>query len=171
MSYVRWALFTVPAIEFLGLASGLLSGSGYENHWFAALAKPPIMPPGWVFGVVWPILYLMMGLAIAIILHARGARGRGIAIMLFVVQLLCNIAWSPLFFAAHEVELAFYLLLVILALAIATTLLFARIRSGAALLMAPYLAWLCFAGILAYCVMTLNPNAKTLAAPVIHTQI
>ena len=171
MSYLRWALFTVPAIMFLGVVSGKLSNSGFGNRWFAALDLPAIMPPGIVFAVVWPLLYLLMGLAIAIILHARGAKRRGIAVTLFVVQLLCNFAWSPLFFGAHEIELSFYLLLATLALTLITTWLFARIRTGAALLMLPYVLWLAFASVLAYQVMALNPDANPLAPPVLRTQI
>lgn len=171
MSYLRWALVTVPAIVFLGMVSGRLSNSGFGNRWFAALDLPEIMPPGIVFAIVWPLLYLLMGLALAVIIHARGARGRGAAIMLFLVQLLCNLAWSPLFFRAHEVTLAFYLLLVTLALSLVTTVLFARIRTNAALMMVPYLAWLAFASVLAYQVMIKNPGAESLVVPVIRTQI
>lgn len=171
LAFLRWALVTVPAIEFLGMASGFLSNSGYGNRWFAALVKPDLTPPGWVFATVWPTLYLLMGLALAIVIHARGARGRGLAIMLFVVQIVCNFAWSPLFFAAHEATLAFYLLLVILVLATVTTVLFGRIRALAAWLMVPYLVWLGFASGLAYDIDRMNPGAETLVPSAISTQI
>ncbi|MBN8829046.1 MAG: tryptophan-rich sensory protein [Sphingomonadales bacterium] len=171
LSFMRWVLVTVPAIEFLGLASGFLANSGYGNRWFAALDKPELTPPGWVFALVWPILYLLMGLALAMILHARGAKGRGLAVTVFIVQLLCNLAWSPLFFAAHEATLAFYLILVILLLAIVATLLFGRIRSLAAWLMVPYLVWLGFASGLAYEIDQRNPDAERLAPAAVSTQI
>lgn len=171
IAFLRWALVTVPAIEFLGFVSGFLANSGYDNHWFAALARPTLMPPGWVFGLVWPILYLLIALALAMVIHARGARGRGLAITLFIVQLICNLAWSPLFFGQHEVLLAFYLILIILLLATITTVLFGRVRSLAAWLMVPYLIWLGFASGLAYDVHQLNPNAESLVAPIINTQI
>jgi tryptophan-rich sensory protein len=171
LSLLRWMLVTVPVIEFLGVASGFLANSGYDNRWFAALDKPALTPPGWVFGTVWPILYLLMALALAMILHARGAKGRGLAITVFVVQLLCNLAWSPLFFAAHEATLAFYLILVILLLATGTTLLFGRIRPLAAWLMVPYLAWLGFASGLAYEIDQRNPDAERLAPAAVSTQI
>ena len=67
MSFVRWALVVVPAIMLLGFLSGTVSGSGEDNAWFAELVKPEAQPPGWLFGVVWPILYLLMGIALAII--------------------------------------------------------------------------------------------------------
>lgn len=162
MSFARYALVTVPLILLLGILSGRLAGSGYGNPWFDALAKPGIMPPGWVFGAAWTALYILLGFALAIILNARGARGRKPALTLFGAQLLLNFAWSPLFFAFHKVEAALILIVAILALSIATTFLFAVIRKGAALLMLPYLAWLCFAAILTADINALNPGAETL---------
>ena len=60
----KMAIVAVVLIELLGGASGWLSNSGYENGWFAALDKPGFMPPGWTFGVVWPILYALLGIAL-----------------------------------------------------------------------------------------------------------
>ncbi|HEY9580843.1 MAG TPA: TspO/MBR family protein [Rhizorhapis sp.] len=171
MSYLRWALFTVPLILLLGIASGRIAGSGHGNRWFAALAKPDIVPPGWVFATAWPLLYLLIGLAIAMILHARGARMRGPAIVLFVVQFILNLVWSPLFFAAHQVTSALYLAGAIAGLTLITLILFAMIRKVAALLMLPYLLWLCFAVYLTLEIDRLNPDAETLAAPAVRTQI
>lgn len=161
-AYVRWALVTVPSILLLGTISGKIANSGYGNPWFDALTKPALMPPGWVFGMVWSILYILMGLAVALILNARGAKGRGVALTLFLIQLALNLAWSPVFFAMHRIMLAFGLIVMIFLWAIATTLLFRRIRPLAALLMLPYLAWLLFAGVLNWQVHLLNPHGLTL---------
>lgn len=163
MSFLRYALFTVPAILLLGTVSGRISGSGYGNPWFDALQKPAIMPPGWLFGIAWTILYVLLGLALALILHARGARGRGLAIALFLAQLLLNFAWSPIFFAYHEVGAAFWTIVAMILLSLAAALLFWRIRRAAALLMLPYLAWLAFAATLTWQIGELNPGASQLA--------
>ncbi|MBK5265130.1 MAG: tryptophan-rich sensory protein [Alphaproteobacteria bacterium] len=171
MSYLRWALFTVPLILFLGIASGRVAGSGYGNRWFASLAKPELMPPGWVFGIVWPILYLLLGFALAMILHARGAHMRWPAIILFVTQLILNFIWSPLFFTAHQVTNAFYLMLGISGLTVLTIILFAVVRKAAAILLLPYLLWLGFAAYLTLEIDLLNPAAETLVAPAMRTQI
>ena len=171
MSFLRWALFTVPLVVLLGIASGRLSGSGYGNPWFDALAKPEIMPPGWVFGLVWTILYVLMGVSLAIILHARRARGRKAAITLFVVQLALNLAWSPLFFGAHRVGAAFWLGVALVIFAALTTMMFARIRQSAGLLMLPYVAWLVFAALLTFEIHRLNPDAEMLAPGGASTQI
>ncbi len=171
MSYLRWALVTVPAIVLIGSLMGMMSNSGYNNRWFAALDLPSIVPPGWVFGVVWTILYIFLGLALAMVLHARGAKGRSMALLLFFGQLIANFAWSPLFFAQHEVTLAFYLIIFILMMAIATAFAFAPIRKAAAWLLVPYMAWLSFAAILNFQIDQRNPDAETLAPAAATTQI
>lgn len=171
LAYLRWALVTVPVIVFLGFLSGKLANSGYGNRWFDALIKPDLMPPGWLFGVAWTILYIMMALALAIVIHARGAKGRGIAILLFLVQLALNLFWSPLFFRAHQVDNALVLILVLFVTVAVTAALFWRIRRVAGLLLLPYLAWLAFASYLNYEIGRLNPEAETLVAPALKTQI
>lgn len=161
-SFLRSALIAVPLVLLLGIGAGRLAGSGSENLWFDTLAEPAIQPPDYLFGIVWPILYVMLGLALAVVLHARGAPSRSLGIALFAAQLAANLVWSPLFFVAHQVTAAFWWILLILALAIATTLVFGRIRAAAAWLMVPYLAWLSFAAILNFQVDQLNPDAETL---------
>jgi translocator protein len=171
MSFLRWAMVTVPGIVFLGFLSGKLSNSGYGNRWFDALSRPAIIPPGWVFGLVWTILYILLGVALAMILHARGARDRPLALGLFALQLILNLAWTPLFFAAHQVTLALILIVVLLGVAIGTTFVFARVRKGAAWLLVPYLVWLSFASIINFQVDRMNPNAETLVPEGRSTQI
>jgi translocator protein len=171
MSFLRWAMVIVPGIVFLGFLSGRLSNSGYDNRWFNALSKPEIVPPGWVFGVVWTALYVMMGIAVSMILHARGANGRGKALALFGGQLALNLMWTPLFFAAHKVTGSLILIVVILAAAIATTFAFASIRKAAAWLLVPYMVWLSFATILTFQINRMNPEAETLVPEGARTQI
>jgi benzodiazapine receptor len=171
MSLLRWAAVTVPAILLLGIGAGRLSGSGDGNAWFDALVKPDIMPPGWAFPVAWTTLYILIGLAFAMILNARRARYRGIAIALFLAQMALNLSWSPLFFAAHQIWMALAVIVAMLLLSIATTIMFGRIRTAAAWLMVPYLAWLSFAAILNYQYGVLNPDASTLVPEPAKTQI
>lgn len=171
MSLLRWILFIVPAVVLLGFLSGQVSGSGEENRWFSALTKPEAQPPGWAFGLAWAILYTMMGTAFAMILHARGAPLRGLAIMLFILQLGLNLFWPPLFFGMHQVTTALWLLISVLIAALLTTFVFGQVRKAAAWLMVPYLAWLCFAATLNWQFDQLNPNAETLVVPAASTQI
>jgi translocator protein len=161
MSFVRWALVTVPLILFLGFLMGFVSGSGSDNRWYAALEKPWFTPPGWVFPVAWSLLYIAQGLALAMILHARGAKGRSFALTLFAAQFLVSLMWSPTFFLAHQVTVALIIIIAMLLLAMATTFVFGRIRPAAAYLMLPYIAWLCLALTLNAAIDLANPDAET----------
>ncbi len=165
MSFLRWALVAVPAVVLFGFLSGGFSGSGEEDRWYQALAKPALTPPGWVFGLAWSVLYVLLGLVLAMLLHARGAKGRGLAIGLFLVQLILNYLWSPLVFGAHQVSLGVALIAVILILAIAATFAIRPIRKVAAWMMLPYLVWLGFAGALLFGIDRLNPYAETFVPP------
>jgi len=171
MSFLRYALFTVPAVLLLGTLSGTLSGSGNSNPWFAVLHKPPLMPPGWVFGAVWTSLYVLLGLSLAMVLHARGAKNRKRAAGLFGVQLVLNFAWSPVFFGFHKVQAALSIIAAMIVVCVVTILVIWRIRVAAGLLLYPYLAWLMFASLLNYQILTLNPHADTLAPASASTDI
>ena len=157
----KTAIVTVVAIELLGGLSGWLSQSGYGNPWFDALQKPSFMPPGFLFGIVWPILYALLGLALALILAEPASDRRRIALILFAVQMALNFAWSPIFFAGHDITLAKYVIITMIVIAVATALLFYRLRPVAGLLMVPYLCWLMFATALNTSIETLNPGAGT----------
>ncbi len=171
MSFLRWAAVTVPAVILLGFLSGSVAPAGSENAWYAALRKPAATPPDWLFPVAWTTLYALMGLALAMILHARGARGRGTAIALFAVALALNLVWTPLFFGAREVTLAWMLIVAMLASGIAATVAFGRIRTAAAWALVPYLVWIAYAGVLTWRIDQLNPDAENLAPDGRTTQI
>ena len=158
-SFIRWALFIVPAIVLLGFLAGQLAGTGEGDPWFAALAKPDFYPDAQLFPIVWGILYVMMGLAFALVCSAWGAKGRGIAIVAFIVQFALNLAWTPLFFGQHEITYALYLIVALNVMILITMILFARVRKLAAVLLIPYLAWSIFAGYLNYEILKLNPDA------------
>ena len=153
---LRYAGVTVPLILGIGFLMGRVSNSGYGNDWFDALQKPAAMPYGWVFPVAWSLLYILLGLALALILRRSGGAHRTLALMLFTAQMVLNYSWSPVFFALHQPQAALAIILVMLLLSIATAALFARIDKRAAALMMPYLAWLGFASFLNYEIIRLN---------------
>lgn len=153
------AIVTIVVIEVLGGLSGWLSNSGFGNGWFDALEKPSFMPPGAAFGIVWPILYALLGISLAMVVAEPPSDRRLVGLILFFAQLALNFAWSPLFFAAHDIRLAKYLIFVMAALAAAAAGQFWRLRPVAGLLMVPYLAWLVFAATLNATIEQLNPNA------------
>ncbi len=153
------ALITVPIILALGFLAGQLSNSGFGNDWFDALAKPAAMPPGWAFGAAWSVLYVLLGIVLAILLTRPPSTARSTALALFLVQLALNFSWSPIFFGAHLIEPGIATIAVMLLLSLAGTASIAKLSRPAAWLMVPYLAWLCFAAYLNFAIWRLNPAA------------
>ena len=156
--WARIALISVPAIVLLGSLSGYVSNSGFGNDWFDALEKPSFMPPGWAFGVVWPILYACLGIAVAMIHSLPASDAKRKALALFYIQLALNFAWSPVFFAAHDMRAAVVIIIMMLAIAAGAAGQFFRLRAAAGYLMVPYLAWLVFATSLNTAILNLNPD-------------
>jgi tryptophan-rich sensory protein len=155
MKTAKAAILSAGAILLIGMAWGRLSGSGQDNPWFDGLAQPWFMPPGWVFPVVWSMLYILMGIALALVLRSPSPRRR-LAITAFAVQFALNLAWSPTFFVAHEVRLALAILFALDLAVIATIAAFARIGRWPALLLLPYMVWLTIATALNWEIVRLN---------------
>lgn len=155
-SLLRWSLFTIP-LCLLGILPGRIWTA--QTVWFASLEKPEIFPPPVLFGVVWTALFLLMGVALALVCAAWGARGRKAAIVAFAVQFVLNLAWTPVFFGAHEILAALGVLVALDVALIVTLVLFWRVRRLAALLLLPYLGWVLFATVLNYEFLRLNPEA------------
>jgi len=156
---LRWTLFLAPLLLLLGTISGLVAGSGAGNPWFMSLTKPALYPPPATFGIVWTALYLMMGLALAMVVSARGGAGRKLAIAVFAGQFALNLIWPPLFFAMHRIGMALTLLVVLDLAVILTVALFHKLRPVAAWLLLPYLAWCLFATLLNWQILRANPLA------------
>nr|WP_137677994.1 TspO/MBR family protein [Parerythrobacter lutipelagi] len=156
-SFIRWALFTVPTCVLLGFLSGMFGSP--DTLWFQSLEKPAIFPDPMWFGIVWSILYVMMGLALALVCAAWGARGRTLAIVLFVVQFIINLSWTPVFFGSYQMTGGLIVLGALAVTLLATIAAFWRVRMLAGLLLLPYLAWVLFASVLNYQFLQLNPGA------------
>lgn len=132
--------FTMPALDV----------------WYAALRKPSWNPPNWVFAPVWTALYLTMAVAAWMVWRRAGVGAARTALILFVVQLILNVAWSALFFALRSPALGVAGIVALWAALVATIVSFGRISAGAAWLMIPYLVWVTFAGALNVAVWRLN---------------
>jgi tryptophan-rich sensory protein len=154
------------AVNLIGAVGVPFTATG--SAWFAGLDLPAYYPPSWAFGVVWPILYALIGAAAALVYlggrdetrqadgSARLARDARIALALFAVQLVVNVAWSPVFWGLERADLGLVVLGLLLPLVVATAVAFARVDSRAALMLVPYLAWVCFATALNYGIWALN---------------
>ena len=117
---------------------------------YSALPQPPFAPPAWVFPAVWTVLYLLMGLASRRIYRLHTAESRR-ALRLHYAQLGANFVWPLLYFRAQEYAVAFWWLLLLLALAALSA--FSRLDKAAGRLLMPYAAWLLFAAYLNYSMM------------------
>ena len=135
------AVFTLPAIP----------------GWYAGLQKPVFTPPSWVFGPVWTVLYVLMGISLWLVIREGWqSRSSRIGVALFIVQLAANVGWSVIFFGLHMLAAAFVEVLVLFCLIAATMAVFLKISRTAGLLLVPYLCWTAFASFLTGMVWVLN---------------
>lgn len=152
---VRQYAFFVALSEAVGIFSGLFSREG--TALYAQMAsKPPLAPPGWVFPVVWTVLYGLMGISAARIWSAPKSQARSRGLNLFIAQLIINFFWSPIFFNARAYGLALAWLLLLWVLVGLMISQFRKVDNTAALLQIPYLLWLTFAAYLNWAVWQLN---------------
>lgn len=155
-SLMRWALFTVPLIMLLGFLAGQFGSP--DTAWFRGLVKPEIFPPPATFGIVWTILYAMIGFSVALVCSSWGARGRGLALILFLVHFALNLAWTPVFFGNQNIQGGLIVIGLVDVTLLAVIWAFWRVRRAAALLLLPYLAWVLFATFLNYAFLQENPD-------------
>ena len=128
----------------------------YDKTWYDGLVKPTFQPPAWVFAPVWTILYIMMGGAFCLMLLKGFSIKTIFAVFLFVLQLLVNIQWSPVFFRDHNLRKAFLLCVILTLLVFFTMLIFYWISKIAGVLLIPYFLWCCFATVLSFSILELN---------------
>ncbi len=153
---------------FVSLSAGVIGGfftSPSIPAWYASLAKPYFNPPNWVFGPVWTILYILMGVAFFLVWRKSGRRegkdGRkskyfNTAAALFGIQLALNALWSIVFFGMHSIGGALAVIGLLWLAILANIVWFWRSSRAAALLLVPYIAWVSFASFLNYVIWTLN---------------
>jgi len=143
----------------LCLAVGALGGwvtADSVKTWYTTINKPSFTPPNWLFGPVWTVLYVLMGVAAwRVWCKARPDQLR-VPLALFAVQLALNLAWSVVFFGAHRIGGAVVVIVGLEAAILATMVAFRRIDGLAALLLMPYALWVAFAAVLNIAVWQLN---------------
>ncbi len=132
----------IVAAELVGLLAQLFSGAG--SAFYETLQQPPLSPPGWVFPVVWTLLYAMMGAA-SYQIWSSEADGRRGALVLYAAQLAVNFLWTIVFFRFRLIGPAVAVLALLCVLVALTALRFWKIRPSAGLLLVPYLIWILFA--------------------------
>ena len=147
-------LFLVFAAAAVGAVASTEAGSFY-----AQLIRPRWAPPAWLFGPVWSVLYLLMGIAAWLVWRVHGIYKARAACIVFVAQLITNALWTWLFFAWRQGGLAFAEIILLWSLIVITFISFWRLRARtAAILLMPYLAWVTFAAVLNFSIWQLNPD-------------
>jgi len=150
------AVLFVALVLGIGYLSGT-AGDGANSAWFQSLEKPAFNPPSWVFGPVWTVLYVLMGLAAFLVWReGPGRRAVQVALGLFVLQFALNAAWSPTFFGAQSVGGGAAVILALLAVLAMTVWRFFGVRRLAGWLLVPYLLWVAFATALNLSILALN---------------
>ena len=149
---IGWLVVTFVAAA-LGAVASANAGAFYQH-----LNRPGWAPPAWLFGPVWSVLYVLIGIAAWLVWRERGFRGAGTALSLFLLQLAANALWTWLFFTWRQGALAFGEILLLWVLILSTIVTFWRVRPLAGALLLPYLAWVTFASVLTFATWQLNPQ-------------
>lgn len=140
----------------LVFAAAAMGGFFLPGDWYARLQKPAWNPPNWIFGPVWTALYMIMAVAAWLVWKRGGFAGQRVALSLFLIQLLFNALWSPLFFGLRHPALAFVDILLLWLALLGTVITFWKALPLAGALLVPYLAWVTFASALNFALWRLN---------------
>jgi benzodiazapine receptor len=147
-------LFVAACLAVGGLGSIFTTSS--VRDWYPVLQKPSWNPPAWVFGPVWTMLYIMMAIAAWLVWRRRGPVHVNSALGLFVLQLILNALWSPLFFGLRSPLAGLLDIVPLWAAIFATLLFFWKISPVAGVLLLPYWLWVSFATALNFAIWKLN---------------
>lgn len=144
---IKWIPLIISLAISLGIGalSALLIPNAMETY--ANMEKPPLAPPGWLFPVVWTILYLLMGTA-AYLVYITDSVKRDSALRYYAAQLIANFGWTLIFFRLGAYRIAFFWLLFLWYLVFQTTQKFWTVKKTAGYLMVPYIVWITFAAYL-----------------------
>ncbi|WP_297706413.1 TspO/MBR family protein [uncultured Eudoraea sp.] len=153
---LTYIAISVSICLIIGFLSGFATQSSV-NDWYLTLNKPSFNPPNWIFGPVWTLLYILMGIAAGIV-WAKGFHHIWVktALYNFGFQLLFNVLWSVVFFGFKNPFWALLVILILLALILLTIKWFNVVSRTAAYLLIPYFFWVCFATILNYKIWEMN---------------
>lgn len=138
------SLLAFLAAAFVAALSG---GFFRPGEWYRGLSKPSWQPPDWLFAPVWTVLYIMIAVS-GWLVWRSGHALTGVAISIFALNLVLNAAWSAIFFGMRRIDLALVEIVALWASTLALVIVFFIISPTAGALVAPYLAWASFAGVL-----------------------
>ncbi|WP_146621122.1 TspO/MBR family protein [Enterococcus florum] len=150
---VRFWASTI-GVTLLGMLSGISATNA--RAYYQELTLPSFAPPGWLFGPVWIVLYILMGVTFYLILIHPSETQKKVMIPLFIVQFILNFLWSPIFFGLQNNLLAVVDITALWILLVIQQLYYLRHKPLAMWLMGPYFLWVTFASVLSYSILFLN---------------
>jgi tryptophan-rich sensory protein len=148
-------IVSIVIAQLAGIIGSLFTITS-SNSWYANLIKPSFNPPNWIFGPVWTLLYLLMGVSLYLIWVSKNSRNRKIGLYLFFTQLVLNSLWSILFFGLQNPLFAFIEIIILWLAILLTIIYFYKVNKKAAYLLIPYILWVTFATILNFSIFILN---------------
>lgn len=154
------AISSLVVFFALTFAAAWIGSRFRPDSWYMHLRKPSFNPPNWIFAPVWTVLYIMMAVAAWRVWTIAGFAP---AIVLWLVQLVLNMAWSWLFFGRRRTDIALMDIVTLLVFIVATTSAFFGIDRWAGILMVPYLVWVAFATVLNFSLWKLNKDRLSLS--------
>jgi translocator protein len=153
MNYKRLIVsLTLP--QLAGFIGSIFTVSSIAS-WYANLIKPGFNPPNWIFGPMWILLYVLMGISIYLIWQKIELKNKNV-LWLFWVHLFFNATWSIIFFGLQNPGLAFVNIIILLIFIVILIIKFYKISKTASMLLIPYLLWVSFASLLNYFIWYLN---------------
>ena len=114
-------------------------------QWFNSLNKPFLSPPDWLFAPVWTILYILIAISFILFIRGGNIKQKRIPLIFFIVQLILNFMWTPVFFGMKNISLALAIIIFLWIFLLLTIILFFKHSKLASLLLIPYLIWVSFA--------------------------
>lgn len=153
--HILYLALCIVGVLGIGSLGGLATASSIET-WYAQLNVPSFNPPNWIFGPVWTLLYLLMGISLFRIITAETHKPKWKAYLIFGLQLALNFAWSFIFFYFHALGWALVEIYVLAISILAMLFAFYQIDKWAAWMNIPYLLWVLFASFLNYNIYVLN---------------
>jgi len=140
----------------IGSIAGMFTAKAIPG-WYATLNQPSFSPPNWIFGPVWTLLYILMGISFYLIWNLEPGKLRRQAITVFLVQLLFNFGWSFCFFYFKRIGIALVDIVLLWSTIVLMLIHFYRLKPTAAYINIPYLLWVTFATVLNAAYFILNP--------------
>lgn len=131
----------------------------YNTEWYKNLTKPSFQPPSWIFPPVWTLLYILMFASLFLLIEGKYDFRHVFAYTLFIIQLLLNLSWSPVFFGLHKLKAALFICTTLTFIVFLMFITFLSISIFSGLLLLPYLSWLIFACVLNFQIYKLNKQA------------